>query len=122
MLSVKVRKRLSASPLRDSLFRANGPALADDGSLPAGTAVDGFQLDVEFDAPPGVTILFGASGSGKTMTLGSIAGILRPDSCVIAIDGKTLFDSALGVDLPLRKREVGYVFQSLSLFPHLSVL
>jgi molybdate transport system ATP-binding protein len=81
---------------------------------------DGFLLDVEFNAPPGVTILFGASGSGKTTTLKSIAGIIRPDSGSICIDEHVLFDSARAIDLPIRKRGVGYVFQDLALFPHLS--
>ncbi|HXG68119.1 MAG TPA: molybdenum ABC transporter ATP-binding protein [Blastocatellia bacterium] len=82
---------------------------------------NGFALDVEFTAPPGVTILFGASGSGKTMTLKSIAGIVRPDAGRIQVAGQTLFDAATGVDLPIRKRGVGYLFQNLALFPHLSV-
>jgi molybdate transport system ATP-binding protein len=81
----------------------------------------GFTLDVEFQSPPGVTILFGASGSGKTITLRSIAGIMRPDFGRISNDGQALFDSERGIDLPIRKRGVGYVFQNLALFPHLSV-
>lgn len=81
-----------------------------------------FDLDVEFEAPPGVTILFGASGSGKSMTLRAIAGILRPDTGVITIDGDALFDGDRRIDLPIRERRVGYVFQNLALFPHLSVL
>lgn len=80
-----------------------------------------FTLDVEFVAPQGVTILFGASGSGKTTTLKSIAGILRPDSGRITIDDQPVFDSERRVDLAARKRNIGYVFQNLALFPHLSV-
>jgi molybdate transport system ATP-binding protein len=80
-----------------------------------------FTLDAEFQSPPGVTILFGASGAGKTMTLKSIAGIIRPDSGRISNDGQALFDSERGIDLPIRRRGVGYVFQNLALFPHLSV-
>jgi molybdate transport system ATP-binding protein len=87
-------------------------------------ARDGFSLDVEFEAAPGITILFGASGSGKTTTLRSIAGIIRPDSGIIDVDGHTLYDSGhdsgRAIDLPIRKRGVGYVFQDLALFPHLS--
>jgi molybdate transport system ATP-binding protein len=81
---------------------------------------DGFLLDVEFTARPGVTILFGASGSGKTTALKSIAGLLRPDAGRIHIGGQTLFDSERAIDLPIRRRGVGYVFQNLALFPHLS--
>jgi molybdate transport system ATP-binding protein len=81
-----------------------------------------FALDVGFEAPPGVTILFGPSGSGKSMTLRAIAGILRPDSGAITISEETLFDAGRRIDIPARKRRVGYVFQNLALFPHLSVL
>jgi molybdate transport system ATP-binding protein len=80
----------------------------------------GFTLDVDFAAPPGVTILFGASGSGKTLTLKSIAGLERPDRGIVSVGGETLFDSARGLSLPVRLRRVGYVFQNLALFPHLT--
>jgi len=80
----------------------------------------GFALDVWFEAPPGVTVLFGASGSGKTLTLKSIAGLERPDEGLIEVGGRPLFDSARRIDLPARARRVGYVFQHLALFPHLT--
>jgi molybdate transport system ATP-binding protein len=80
------------------------------------------ELDVEFEAPAGFTILFGASGSGKTTTLRAISGIVRPDSGRISIGGEVLFDSKSGIDLPIRRRGVGYVFQHLALFPHLTSL
>ena len=80
----------------------------------------GFVLDVEFAAPPGVTILFGASGSGKTQTLLSVAGLTRPDEGLITVEGETLFDSSRGFHLPVSRRRVGYVFQSLALFPHMT--
>lgn len=80
-----------------------------------------FELDVEFEAPPGFAILFGASGSGKTTTLKAISGIVRPDSGRISIGDEELFDSKRRIDLPIRKRGVGYVFQDLALFPHLTV-
>jgi len=83
-------------------------------------AQDPFTLNVAFDAPPGVAILFGASGSGKTLTLKSIAGIVRPDAGHIAVNGETLFDSERRINLPIRARGAGYVFQSLALFPHLT--
>jgi molybdate transport system ATP-binding protein len=87
-----------------------------------GVAGDGFALDVDFEAPAGVTILFGASGSGKTMTLKSIAGIVRPNSGRISINNQIIFDSAGGIDVPIRKRGVGYLFQNLALFPHKTAL
>ncbi|HZI17122.1 MAG TPA: ATP-binding cassette domain-containing protein [Pyrinomonadaceae bacterium] len=80
----------------------------------------GFTLDVEFKAPAGVTIIFGASGSGKSLTLRAVAGLLRPDAGSIAAGDLTLFDSEAGVDLPPRRRRAGYVFQNLALFPHLT--
>ncbi|MCA1850421.1 MAG: ATP-binding cassette domain-containing protein [Acidobacteria bacterium] len=98
MLSVKIKKRLT------------------------GLADHGFTLDVEFDVPVGITILFGASGSGKSITLKSIAGIVRPDSGLISVGGRVLFDSERGINLPIRERGAGYVFQSLALLPHLSAL
>ncbi|MGM0584110.1 MAG: molybdenum ABC transporter ATP-binding protein [Pseudomonadota bacterium] len=79
------------------------------------------DLDVAFEAPAGITCLFGRSGAGKTTVIHAIAGLLRPDSGRIVADGLTLFDSDSGVDLPAHRRRVGYVFQEGRLFPHLSV-
>jgi molybdate transport system ATP-binding protein len=81
-----------------------------------------FALDVEFEAQPGITILFGPSGSGKTATIKAIAGIIRPDSGRICVGDHILFDSERNIDLPIRKRGVGLVFQHLALFPHMSAL
>lgn len=80
-----------------------------------------FALDVHFDAPGGVTALFGRSGAGKTTVINAVAGLLRPDAGRIALHGTPLFDSAAGVHLPPRKRRLGYVFQDGRLFPHLTV-
>ncbi len=79
-----------------------------------------FSLDVEFQVAPGFTILFGASGAGKTTLLDCVAGLAQPDSGRIALGGRVLFDSAQRVDVAVAKRQVGYVFQSLALFPHLT--
>lgn len=81
----------------------------------------GFTLDVTFDAPPGVTVLFGRSGSGKTTVANAVAGLSRPDQGRIAADDLVLMDSANGVFLPPHKRRIGYVFQEGRLFPHLTV-
>ena len=80
-----------------------------------------FVLEVELQAEPGITILFGPSGAGKTTLLDCVAGLAKPDSGRISIDDRVLFDSARGSDLPPAKRRAGYVFQSLALFPHLTV-
>jgi molybdate transport system ATP-binding protein len=83
-------------------------------------AENNFILDVEFDLPPGIAILFGASGAGKTTLLDCIAGLRTPDEGRIAIGDHVLFDGAQKIDLPVQRRQVGYVFQDLALFPHLT--
>lgn len=80
-----------------------------------------FQLDAAFSAPGGLTTLFGPSGSGKSLTLQTIAGMLEPDEGRIALDSQPIFDSSSGLNLPPQKRRVGYVPQHYALFPHLSV-
>ena len=80
-----------------------------------------FALNVAFDAPDGVTVLFGRSGSGKTSVVNAVAGLLRPDSGRIALQDRVLFDGSDGVDVPVHKRRLGYVFQEARLFPHMSV-
>lgn len=80
-----------------------------------------FILDVAFKASAGFTILFGASGAGKTTLLDCVAGLAQLESGRIAVGGRVLFDSASGIDVPTAKRRAGYVFQTLALFPHLSV-
>lgn len=81
-----------------------------------------FRLQVSFAAPMGaVTGLLGASGSGKTVTLRCIAGLLTPDEGHIELDGRVLFDHKSGVNLPPQQRKVGYLFQQYALFPHYTV-
>jgi molybdate transport system ATP-binding protein len=79
-----------------------------------------FGLDVAFEVKPGVTVLFGPSGSGKSRTLGCIAGIVRPDEGRIALGDDVWFDDAQRVELAIHERRVAYVFQSLALFPHMT--
>jgi molybdate transport system ATP-binding protein len=81
----------------------------------------GFSLDVQWTAGDGVAVLFGPSGAGKSLTLACLAGLVRPDSGRIVVDGRVLFDAAAGIDLPPQARRVGFVFQGYALFPHLSV-
>jgi molybdate transport system ATP-binding protein len=80
-----------------------------------------FALDVKFSIPAGVTMLFGASGSGKTTLLRCVAGLICPDSGQIKIGEQILFDSSARVDVPVPQRKIGLLFQSLALFPHMSV-
>ena len=80
-----------------------------------------FELSATFEGGAGVTALFGPSGSGKTTLLDLIAGLERPASGRIVIDGETLVDTSTGAWVPSHRRRVGYVFQDSRLFPHLSV-
>ena len=80
-----------------------------------------FDLDVAFDAPAGITILFGASGSGKTTVLRCLSGLTRPDAGLIAVGDRALFDAENGIDVPVQQRRIGYVFQQTGLFPHMSI-
>jgi len=84
-------------------------------------ALPGLDLDVAFEAPAGVTSLFGRSGAGKTTVINAVAGLLRPNTGRIVLGDKVLVDTAAGICLPARKRHVGYVFQEGRLFPHLDV-
>ncbi len=104
VLDVFVRKRFSATA-----------------GSPAATQETRFALDVRFALPAGVTILFGSSGAGKTTTLGAIAGLVAPDEGRIRLNDRVLYDSKAGIDVDVSRRSVGYVFQELALFPHLSV-
>ncbi len=82
---------------------------------------ESFELRASFRASAGFTMILGPSGSGKTTLLDCIAGLARPDSGRIAIGERVIFDSARGIDLPPASRRIGYLFQSLALFPHLTV-
>ncbi|MGA2694441.1 MAG: molybdenum ABC transporter ATP-binding protein [Terriglobales bacterium] len=80
----------------------------------------GFVLDVHTSIAPGITILFGPSGAGKTTLLDCIAGLTAPDAGRIAVGDGLFVDVAQGLNISPQKRNAGYVFQDLALFPHLS--
>jgi molybdate transport system ATP-binding protein len=80
-----------------------------------------FSLDIDLQAKAGITVLFGPSGAGKTLTLDSIAGFVRPDEGRILLDDEILFDGASGVYVAARGRRCGYVFQNYALFPHMTL-
>lgn len=82
---------------------------------------NGFALNVAFEAPKGITVLYGRSGAGKTTIVNALAGLLHPDGGRISAHGTTLYDSASGIDLPPHKRRIGYIFQEGRLFPHMTV-
>ena len=80
-----------------------------------------FRLDVDFTCHDEVSVMFGPSGSGKSVTLKAIAGLEHPDAGRIAVDGRVLFDSAAGINMAARDRLIGYLFQDYALFPHMTV-
>lgn len=88
-----------------------------------------FQLNIRLDTggragdhgAQTVLGILGASGAGKSLTLKCIAGLIRPDAGRIVLNGRTLFDSEKRINLPPRKRHVGYLFQNYALFPHMTV-
>jgi molybdate transport system ATP-binding protein len=86
-----------------------------------GEGASSFTLDVDFTAAAGFTILFGASGAGKTTLLDCIAGLQSPEAGRIAIGQTGLFDSGAGLNISPNRRSVGYLLQSLALFPHMTV-
>jgi len=83
--------------------------------------VKGFTLDVEWKIGNELAILFGYSGSGKSLTLQCVAGLMEPDEGFIRSNGDLFFDSTLEIDVPPQKRSFGYVFQDRVLFPHMTV-
>ena len=85
-------------------------------------AFGSFRLETQFEVEEGsITAIFGKSGAGKTSTINAIAGLTRPDVGVIQIGNTTLFDQNLRINLPIYKRQIGYVFQDDRLFPHMTV-
>ena len=80
-----------------------------------------FTLEVNQRLEARVTVLFGPSGSGKTTVLDAIAGLRTPVRGEIALNGRTVYNSGGGINLPPHKRHVGYVSQDIALFPHLDV-
>jgi molybdate transport system ATP-binding protein len=80
-----------------------------------------FSIEASFTSEGRVTGLFGASGAGKTSLINMIAGLLKPDRGLIAVDDEMLDDTATRVHVPPYRRRIGYVFQDARLFPHLDV-
>ncbi|MCU0578208.1 MAG: ATP-binding cassette domain-containing protein [Desulfobacterota bacterium] len=83
--------------------------------------VNGFILDVAWTVQEETAVLFGYSGAGKSLTLQMIAGLMRPDRGTIRLEEWPLFDSRAGIDIRPQDRAIGYVFQDLALFPHMTV-
>jgi molybdate transport system ATP-binding protein len=110
MTSEVTVERVSAGSILTAQIRKRLPAREKD-----------FVLDVDFQAAAGFTILFGASGAGKTTLLDCISGLATPDAGRVAVGDRIVFDLAQQINLAVRKRRIGYLFQDLALFPHMTV-
>jgi molybdate transport system ATP-binding protein len=118
-LEIEEQLRMKDPPTASSSFE--GDTLSVNIRKRFAVSAGAFELDSAFEIPAGITILFGASGAGKTTLLDCIAGLATPDSGWIAIGKQKLLDLERGTNLAPQQRRIGYVFQDLALFPHLSV-
>ncbi|EPY2273095.1 ATP-binding cassette domain-containing protein [Clostridium sporogenes] len=84
-------------------------------------SLNNFDLQCKLNLGNEVVALQGSSGSGKTTILDCIAGIKTPDKGIIKIDNKTVFSSSENINLPIKDRHIGYLFQNYALFPHMTV-
>jgi molybdate transport system ATP-binding protein len=82
-----------------------------------------FELDAafHFGNSPGVTALFGPSGTGKSTIIGALAGLIQPAFGRVVLGGETLLDTSSGICVPARERRIGVVFQDARLFPHMNI-
>jgi len=80
-----------------------------------------FHLQAAFTSADARLVIFGPSGSGKSVTVQAIAGLLHPQRGRIILDDRTILDTQRGINLPSRERQVGYLFQDYALFPHMTV-
>ncbi|HTJ82387.1 MAG TPA: ATP-binding cassette domain-containing protein [Polyangiaceae bacterium] len=99
-----------------------GPrALAARFEARVGSRRDAFSLSVEVELERGALVFFGRSGTGKSLTVRALAGLIRPERGTIAIGDHVVFDSTRGVDVAPHRRRIGYVPQHQTLFPFLDV-
>ncbi len=80
-----------------------------------------FTLDLQLKVGNRILVLWGPSGSGKTTVLNCLAGLVKPTSGFIKLDDQLLYSSEEGIDIPVRSRNIGYLFQHYALFPHMTV-
>lgn len=91
-------------------------------SMRAAKELRDFELDVSLSVEPGETlVLIGENGAGKSTVLNLASGLLAPDRGEIALAGRVLYSDAQRIDIPVESRNIGHLFQSYALFPHLSV-
>ncbi|MBI4972220.1 MAG: ATP-binding cassette domain-containing protein, partial [Candidatus Omnitrophica bacterium] len=81
----------------------------------------GFSIDIRLSAEENMTVLFGPSGAGKSLLLNLLSGIVRPDEGFVKIEEREVFNSETGINIPIRDRKIGYLFQDYALFPHMTV-
>jgi ABC-type sulfate/molybdate transport systems ATPase subunit len=115
--SPKSKRAIAASHVKDHLVPLRDAELVVD----LQKQLASFPLDLSFSGDSHALGILGASGSGKSMLLRCIAGLETPDHGYIRLNGRTLFDSSQGINLPSRDRKIGFVFQNYALFPHLTV-
>ncbi|NIS82827.1 MAG: ATP-binding cassette domain-containing protein [Anaerolineales bacterium] len=84
-------------------------------------ATPDFTIEITFEAGPDLVVIFGPSGSGKSLTLKALAGLIQPEEGTIRLGNRILFDKSRGIHLPPQQRKVGYVPQDYALFPHLTI-
>ena len=118
-----VTSPLAPTPVLQPFVPNNADECAPSASLDISVekALEYFDLQVKFSAGRQAVGLLGASGAGKTMTLRMIAGIVEPDRGRIVLNGRVLYDSAKGENVPAARRKIGVVFQDYALFPRMTV-
>jgi len=84
-------------------------------------SLDGFSIDVNLSVHEELLVLFGPSGAGKSLILKMVSGIIMPDEGVVEIGNERVYDSENHIDLPVRNRRIGFLFQDYALFPHMTV-
>ena len=101
---------------------SEGSAAGEALAVRFATQRGGLAIDLDFTAPPGITVLFGPSGAGKSTALAAIAGLLRPTEGRVVVGTEVWLDTAQRVERPVHQRRLAYVFQGLALFPHLTAV
>jgi len=81
----------------------------------------GFSIDIRLSAEENMVVLFGPSGAGKSLVLNMLSGIIKPDEGFVRIEDREVFNSAAGINVPIRYRRTGYLFQDYAVFPHMTV-